>query len=284
MSATSLLFVILGVFTLFIGIYFHLLKYFEKKKKETAEKRRRFVLENSRIVNEVDVLNKNYSFYSIDSHASITRECNSKKEFERFDLDLFFRKLVHEQYDYYQILINEVEKNRALYQEYEQKFDGIVSSESPNGSELYDEYPFFRKIEMEACSQRKQLPVTAPEIVVKKEYISPQGRMHYQEDKCFDYSAIKECFETVGDLPDDEDIDPQYERSLMTDSMRYDILKRDGFRCVLCGASAKDGAKLHVDHIFPVSKGGKTEPDNLRTLCESCNRGKGAKYDFNGIN
>lgn len=76
----------------------------------------------------------------------------------------------------------------------------------------------------------------------------------------------------------------QYERSLMTPSLRYDILKRDGFRCTICGRSQDDGVKLHVDHIKPVSKGGKTEPNNLRTLCEDCNQGKKAKYDPHGLN
>lgn len=37
--------------------------------------------------------------------------------------------------------------------------------------------------------------------------------------------------------------------------------------------------KLHVDHIMPISKGGKTEPSNLRTLCIDCNLGKGAKIE-----
>ena len=65
------------------------------------------------------------------------------------------------------------------------------------------------------------------------------------------------------------------QRRLMTDKLRYEILKRDGFRCQICGATANDGVKLHVDHIYPVSKGGKTVPENLRTLCERCNMGKG---------
>ena len=69
------------------------------------------------------------------------------------------------------------------------------------------------------------------------------------------------------------------QRRLLTDSMRYDVLRRDGFRCQICGASAKDGIKLHVDHIFPVSKGGKTEMSNLRTLCERCNKGKSDKIE-----
>lgn len=69
------------------------------------------------------------------------------------------------------------------------------------------------------------------------------------------------------------------QRRLMTDSLRYDVMQRDGFRCQLCGATAADGYKLHVDHIIPVSKGGKTEMRNLRTLCERCNMGKGAKIE-----
>ena len=67
------------------------------------------------------------------------------------------------------------------------------------------------------------------------------------------------------------------QRAAMTPSLRHDILERDGFRCQHCGATAADGAKLHVDHIIPVAKGGKTEPSNLQTLCEECNLGKSDK-------
>mgnify|MGYP003302227422 CR=1 FL=1 len=63
----------------------------------------------------------------------------------------------------------------------------------------------------------------------------------------------------------------------MTDSLRYDIMKRDRFKCVLCGSSASDGAVLHVDHIIPVSKGGYTTEDNLVAACARCNLSKGAK-------
>ena len=77
----------------------------------------------------------------------------------------------------------------------------------------------------------------------------------------------------------------QYQRDIMTNSLRYDVMKRDGFRCVLCGASSQeDGVKLHVDHILPVSKGGKTEMSNLRTLCNRCNFGKRDKFDPYGKN
>jgi len=56
-------------------------------------------------------------------------------------------------------------------------------------------------------------------------------------------------------------------------SLRYNILKRDGFQCVLCGASGAK-SKLEIDHIIPVSKNGCSNESNLRTLCFNCNRGK----------
>ena len=83
---------------------------------------------------------------------------------------------------------------------------------------------------------------------------------------------------------DKEKESKEYQRKAMTPSLRYDIMKRDGFKCVLCGRTPKDGITLHVDHILPVSKGGKTVPSNLRTLCSICNLGKSDKYDENGLN
>lgn len=56
--------------------------------------------------------------------------------------------------------------------------------------------------------------------------------------------------------------------------LRKEVFKRDGNRCVQCGAKKEDGATLHVDHIIPVSKGGTDELDNLQTLCSDCNLNK----------
>lgn len=74
------------------------------------------------------------------------------------------------------------------------------------------------------------------------------------------------------------------ERDKMSARLRYEVMRRDGFRCVLCGRTAEDGVKLHVDHIRPISQGGLTEYDNLRTLCEECNLGKGPLWNDDGVN
>lgn len=55
---------------------------------------------------------------------------------------------------------------------------------------------------------------------------------------------------------------------------RFKILKRDGYRCCICGRDAKDGVKLEIDHKVAVANGGSNDDDNLWTLCFECNRGK----------
>lgn len=58
-------------------------------------------------------------------------------------------------------------------------------------------------------------------------------------------------------------------------SVRFAVLKRDNYRCQLCGRSAQDhGVVLEVDHKMPLAKDGKTTMTNLWTLCFDCNRGK----------
>ena len=63
---------------------------------------------------------------------------------------------------------------------------------------------------------------------------------------------------------------------IISDKLRYQVLKRDNFKCCACGASpAKDpSVELHIDHIIPWSKGGETTLENLQTLCSRCNLGK----------
>jgi hypothetical protein len=54
---------------------------------------------------------------------------------------------------------------------------------------------------------------------------------------------------------------------------RFEIFKRDKYRCQLCGKDAHD-AKLEIDHKIPRIKGGSDDESNLWVLCFFCNRGK----------
>ncbi|MEE9215722.1 MAG: HNH endonuclease [Thermodesulfobacteriota bacterium] len=53
--------------------------------------------------------------------------------------------------------------------------------------------------------------------------------------------------------------------------LRLLILERDKYKCVLC----KSPDYLEIDHIVAVVNGGDYfDKDNLRTLCETCHKGK----------
>lgn len=60
--------------------------------------------------------------------------------------------------------------------------------------------------------------------------------------------------------------------------LRWKVMQRDRFRCVKCGAcpSLDASVVLHVDHVRPWVAGGPTVLENLQTLCDRCNLGKGA--------
>ena len=59
-------------------------------------------------------------------------------------------------------------------------------------------------------------------------------------------------------------------RQIVTEKLRNEIFNRDGNKCVLCNSKKN----LCLDHIIPFSKGGKTEKNNLQTLCNDCNTNK----------
>jgi len=67
------------------------------------------------------------------------------------------------------------------------------------------------------------------------------------------------------------------ERVPISKKTRFEVFKRDRFTCQYCGAKAPD-VVLHVDHIQPVSKGGKNDVLNYVTACKSCNGGKSNRF------
>ncbi|WP_233705821.1 HNH endonuclease [Helicobacter felis] len=50
-------------------------------------------------------------------------------------------------------------------------------------------------------------------------------------------------------------------------TLKKQILERDGYKCVICGAGQKEGVELHVDHIKPKDLGGQASLENGQTLC-----------------
>lgn len=66
------------------------------------------------------------------------------------------------------------------------------------------------------------------------------------------------------------------ERKSLSKKTRFEVFKRDSFKCQYCGRTAPD-VTLHVDHVKPVAEGGTNDIMNLVTACFECNLGKGAR-------
>ena len=109
-------------------------------------------------------------------------------------------------------------------------------------------------------------------------YISPGGRSRNENIITIDVNIIKKLVQEISKSVTKKG-HSKLQRSIMTNDLREAIKKRDNYTCCKCGNSVynEPNLLLEVDHIVPVSKGGKTEASNLQTLCWRCNRAKGDK-------
>jgi 5-methylcytosine-specific restriction endonuclease McrA len=79
---------------------------------------------------------------------------------------------------------------------------------------------------------------------------------------------IECCIDAFVDL----ESPPGVPRRTIPRSVRVLVWQRDQGRCVECSSQEN----LEYDHIIPVIKGGSNTERNIRLLCETCNRRKGA--------
>lgn len=114
--------------------------------------------------------------------------------------------------------------------------------------------------------------------VYKLQYISDGGNSSLETKVSFDPDNLQRFVSYLDDHIKWRD-SVKGQRALMTPKLRQSIKERDHFTCCNCGNSTdrEPNLLLEIDHIMPLSKGGKTEVDNLQTLCWKCNRSKGAK-------
>lgn len=71
-------------------------------------------------------------------------------------------------------------------------------------------------------------------------------------------------------------INARKSRKAINNSIKYDVMKRDNFKCNYCGKSpaTDSNVELQIDHILPITKGGDNHISNLKTICKDCNIGK----------
>lgn len=208
---------------------------------------------------------------------------------DRFDFGKYLVEQILENMSAYDSLVNKYIKAFEIYVKYKSeitsafekyrlfKKEDYHNSPQPKRNFIVrffvDEYSEFldkQRYEEEMLKNRTYNP-EFPYVLLHLDAVTPWK--YHKKDFRYAFSDIITCYERARGKKGQMTFIEQ-QRRVVTDSLRYDVLKRDGFRCCVCGATASDGVKLEVDHIIPVSKGGKSTMDNLQTLCERCNRGK----------
>lgn len=213
-------------------------------------------------------------YSTLDAIYPFTVKMKSKAQLDRLNLEKQMMTLVSDNESFLQSIVKQGAHNETMQMEYE-----ALLEKAPSLQLRKEAGYFYARVEEKVTKElEEKLRPVVPKISVTFSYTSPQGRNYYHQDYDFTIDDINGYFALIQQAVKQKTA-AQIERSRMTDSMRYDVLKRDGFKCVICGRGAQDGVKLHVDHIKPIAKGGKTEMSNLQTLCETCNWGKSDKYD-----
>ena len=169
-------------------------------------------------------------------------------------------------------------RNEAIYDNYLNDFNNIniLPSEEKMDSIGMNKEKYIKWENELLESEKIKDTVYNITVNVVVSYVTQAGRYNYRKNRIVTYQELCDLYMQWRNGKKYEETSKR-ERKYMTDQLRYDVLKRDNFTCQKCGATAKDGAKLHVDHIIPVYKGGKSTMSNLQTLCDRCNIGKGTK-------
>ncbi|MBU0962714.1 MAG: DUF262 domain-containing protein [Nanoarchaeota archaeon] len=82
-------------------------------------------------------------------------------------------------------------------------------------------------------------------------------------------------FEILSNLRDKYDLDKR--KVILNDDEKKQLLKNQNNICPICSLSLFYGENIEVDHIKPISKGGRDDIINLQMVHADCNKRKGSK-------
>lgn len=106
-------------------------------------------------------------------------------------------------------------------------------------------------------------------------YVKSSYSVFVTIDKFYsDFKTLEQRYKALSEINFEctlSEYNSKEQRKRMTASLRNEIAKRDNYTCQICGKYMPDGVGLHIDHIIPIKKGGKSVPSNLQVLCSKCN-------------
>ena len=260
-------FIIVGIIAITIVI---VLKYIDNKYIN-------FVKEHSKLLIEVRKVNSKYHF----------------REIEPFDLEYIYDSETNynnvscEDYLIYNLrfMIRRVETamsdtlyNNNIYDFYIAEVNAIKYQDE------YDiEVPFkyqnrLKTLESNLYKKELKKPTIYFNMNVKLILKKMNGSYVTSKKDCFNAIKVENLISRLNDKHGDRYNDEgiwnsivRVERGRVSNKMRFSIYEKDNYRCRKCKRHTDD---LEIDHIISIAKGGKSEYNNLQTLCKRCNKNK----------
>ncbi len=272
-------FLILLLVALLITIFFIVHKIVQKKYDC-------FVLQNSIHLKKLQEINCKYKFFNhIEFNQSHTYDnenfyCDiSCLDYLTYQLQFISSKVIGQ--------INKEKQNSRLYAEYLKEIAALTEF-----GEFISETGKFKYEKLVATEKRliKENTFTKPytDFCIEVTLYCSQlnGRVYAKKNEVYRADdilvLIKRLRNRNGTFYNDREIWNsicRVERGKVSNKMRFSIYQRDCYRCRKCGVSQRY-AQLEVDHIIPISKGGKSTYNNLQTLCHRCNIEKGDNIHY----
>lgn len=267
---------VLSIILVLIGVAVTVLLYQRRQKYD------RFLLQHSLCLKTLREINARYRFFP----------CVSFDQQHTYDNEYFFNDISCEDYLIYQLQfikkdvssqIEKIRTNRQLYANYTEERNKIAQfGQFQTAPGKLNEQVLLKR-EQHLLKKQTLAPAMQFNIAVTlycskiNGYVYRRKRARFTDAEILAY--ISRLEQKNGNFYTDRKIWNsicRVERGKVSNKMRFSIFARDGYRCRICGASGKF-ARLEIDHIIPIAKGGRSTYNNLQTLCHSCNTKKGSK-------
>lgn len=245
-------------------------------------KYRKFVLEHSVALKQLNEINKHYQFKSIPNF-----DMEHSYDNEDFYGDISCQDYLTYQLVYIQKKVNAALKdtldNKTLFDKYKKEIKETCVMDQYDTPNLLKNRNRLIRFENNLFGRQVMTPTILFSINVRLRLTNINGAYRGSKRDEFFPKEIKDIISKInqkrGSFYLNNDIWQsicRVERGKVTNRMRFAIYERDHYRCKKCGRKTND---LEVDHIIPIAKGGKSTFDNLQTLCHRCNYRKGSNIE-----
>lgn len=245
-----------------------------------------YVLMNSFALEKIQEINSRYNFNQIDNGSFVHSYDNEKMYDDVSPKDYLIYQLV---YCKRQMLsnISLAKDNNIMFSGYKREIEAVDDYGNFKTPASKDIVKYVLERERKLCRDKIKNPIVDFTITVKLNLTRMSGYNVTSKQNIFVSSQIQEIIDRLsqqfnGFYLDDEIWQAicRVERAKVSNKMRFAIYNRDGYRCRKCGSSDN----LEIDHIYPISKGGKSEFNNLQTLCHNCNSKKSNTVESGVVN